>query len=122
MPRIAIPLDTLPRFGNAAVTLTGIAADAANDHDLENNGNVLLLLENVTAAPVVATVISVKDAYGRIGDITMTAPAAVATLPGKSVAGPFSPPNFNTGGGSRLQIDTAAGVTVRFYALKFYPN
>lgn len=121
MPRTAIPIDVLPRYGQGGVTLTGVAVDATNDHDLENNGNVFLLLENTTVGAVAATVLSVKDSYGRIGDVTMSAAAAVSTVPGKSIAGPFSPPNFNQGGGSKMQIDTAAAGAVKFYALKFTP-
>jgi hypothetical protein len=121
MPRTLIPLDVLPRYGQAGVTLTGVAADATNDHEVENNGNVLLMLENVSGGVLAATIVSVKDAYGRTGDCTLTAAALAGAIPGKSIAGPFMPPNWNVGGGSRMQVDTAAGAGARFYALKMQP-
>ncbi len=121
MPRTAIPVDLLPRYGAGAVTLTGVVADGTNDHDVENNGNVFLLLENTTGGGVSATIVSVNDPYGRTGDVTMSAAAAVSSVPGKSFAGPFAPPNWNQGGGSKMHVDTAAGAGVRLYALKAQP-
>lgn len=121
MPRTAIPVDVLPIYGTGVATLSGVAADATNDHDMENNGKTLILLENNSGGAVTATVLSVVDPFGRTGDITMSAAALASDVPGKSIAGPFLPSVFNQGGGSKLHVDTAAGSTIRIYGLRFQP-
>lgn len=119
MPRIAIPVDRIPRNGVAVVPV-GVAANATDDHDVENAGSMILLFENKGATTCAATVVSVKDAYGRVGDVALTVPVIAGAVPGKLAIGPFSPPNWNIGGGSRMYVDCTGTVTdLRIYALVF---
>lgn len=119
MPRVAIPVDQVPRYGGAVVP-TGVAANATDDHDVENNGQMFLLFENVGATTCAVTLVSVKDGYGRTGDVALTIPVIAGAVPGKIAAGPFAPPNWNQGGGSKMHVDCTGTVTsLRMYAWKF---
>ncbi len=119
MPRTAIPVDVVPRYGGAVVP-TGVAADATNDHDVENNGQVILLFEQSGAATPTVDLISVADPYGRTGDVAITMPAISGSVPGKVAAGPFAPPLWNQGGGSKMHVDCSGTVTdLRMYAFKY---
>lgn len=119
MPRTAIPVDVIPRNG-AAVVPTGVDADATNSHEVENNGQVIVLLEQHGAATPTVDLISVKDEYGRTGDVQVTVPAVSGVVPGKMAAGPFLPSIWNQGSGSKMHIDVSGTVTdLRLYAFRY---
>jgi hypothetical protein len=115
MPRIEIPVINIPQHGGA-IALTGIAADESEGHEFVNDGKTSLLFENDSAAAITATIVSVADSYGRLGDTVIVVPAAAGGVPGKAVAGPFPPPLFNQGGGSKVNVDVSGETTFRIYA------
>jgi len=118
MARTNIPIDVLPNNGGA-ITLTGVAADSVNNHELVNDGRTFLVAENEDAATKTVTVDSVADPYGRTGDTAHVVPAAVGGIPGKAVIGPFLPSIWNQGGGSKVNVDVSASTSLRLYAFRF---
>ena len=109
MPRVDIPVQRIPNGGSIAdVAAGGVAGDAANDHDMVNDGQTELWFFNEGAGTVVAILKSVADANGRLGDITITVLAGSF-----AVAGPFSPRNiWNTSGKLEVDIDTDVSLTI----------
>lgn len=119
MARVNIPLQALAAHGGGDDAVTWTAADATNDHSLDNSsGKVLLLVRNDAASPnATITVVSVADEYGRTGDKTITCPAIASSMPGLSVYGPFAPGLFNQPGGL-LNVDVVTATTLFFAAVK----
>lgn len=118
MARTNIPIDVLPLNGGA-VTLTGVAADVVNQHELVNDGKTILFAENEDAATKTVTVDSVADSFGRTGDTVHVVPAAVGGIPGKAAIGPFLPSIWNQGGGSKVNVDVSAATSLRLYAVRY---
>lgn len=118
MARTNIPIDNLPLNGGA-VTLTGVAADATNQHEFVNDGKTFLLAENEDAATKTVTVVSVADPFGRTGNTVHVVPAAAGGVPGKAMIGPFLPAIWNQGGGSKVNVDVSAATSLRLYAARF---
>ena len=111
MARTTIPVDIIPANGGQ-VTLTGVPSDPANGLQFANNGNVILVFENNSAGAVTATIASVVDQFGRLGDRTVTVPPLAGGFSGKAVAGPFPPSLWNQGAGAFTNVDSAALATV----------
>lgn len=118
MARTNIPIDVLPNNGGA-VTLTGVAADAVNQHEFVNDGKTFITAENLDVAAKTITIDSVADPYGRTGDTVHSVPAAAAGVPGKATFGPFLPSIWNQGGGSKVNVDVSAATSLRLYATRF---
>lgn len=118
MARVNIPVDTVPLNGGAVI-LTGVAADAANDHEFINDGKTFLVAENEGVGAISVTVVSVADSFGRLGDTVISVPAAAGGVPGKAIIGPFLPPNWNQAGGTKVFVDVPSDTGLRFYAYKF---
>lgn len=124
MPRIRIPTDKIGATGegvagNGFASMTGVIADPTNDHEFVNSGNEILILQNftpTTPATQQATVVSVLDASSRFGDIVITCPINTLLQDSLAIAGPFLKTNWNQGGGTLINVDTAALAT----NLKFY--
>lgn len=122
MARVVIPIDLIPLNGGSAQG-TGVAASPANDHEAQNDGNVFIVGINSNAVAQTATIVSVNDPYGRVGDTTMTIPALAGGFNGVAMAGPFNRSIWNQGGGSQIYIDTAAlAADVKFYAFRYAPG
>lgn len=123
MPRTVIPVTTISQFSagvGGASQLAGVAADSANDHEMLNDGRTFLLFQNTVAGATSATIVSVPDEYGRLGDITVTIPAYDSVSRNSLVAaGPFRVPHFNQNGGSKLNVDLAGAATT--FLLGFKP-
>lgn len=118
MARVAITINTIPANGGGLSTVTKTAADATNDHEMDNDGNTLIFAENLDSATKTITIKSVADEYGRTGDTTLTVPVAAAGVPGTSVAGPFRLAHWNQSGG-KVHIDITDATALKFYAVRF---
>lgn len=114
MSRVNVTINEIPYQGS--VQLTGVAGDATNDHQMDNDGNTLLMIENTDAASITATIVSVDDPYGRSEDIALT--VAQNEL---YAAGPFIPSIWNQPG-RVMFIDLSAAVTVTLWAIRFNPR
>lgn len=125
MPRTNIPVTLIPSFSGGvggAVTLTTVAADATNDHEMINDGRTFLLFQNTVAGATSATIVSVPDEYGRLGDITVTIPTYnSATQNSVTVAGPFRQQHWNQGNGTKMNVDLAGAVTTFLSAFRTLP-
>lgn len=111
MARTAIALQDIPTQGHIG-NITMSAADAANDHTIANNGQVLLLCENADAAPHTITIVSVADFAGRVQDIVQAVAAGDF-----AIFGPFKPAWWNQAGGL-LHVDIDTDTAVTFAALR----
>lgn len=118
MARVTIPVVNLGNLGGP-IAASLVAADAVNDHEFTNDSRTFLVLENSTASPASVTIVSTGDQWGRVGDVTLTAPPIVSTAAGVAVAGPFDPENFNPGGGSLMNVDVASATGLRLFAFKY---
>lgn len=107
MPRTPIPVTDIPYSNGVAVTWT--AADSANNHSFPNDGQTLLLVRNTDAATKTVTVVSVPDDGGRLGDITLTAPATAGVCTTNLV--PIKGYN-QTDGTVNVNVAVATGVTL----------
>lgn len=125
MPRVNIPLVTIPQYSSGAggaIALSAVAADAANDHDFVNDGRTFLVFQNTVAGATAATIVSTPDENGRLGDIAVTIPAYVSASQNSIVvAGPFAPILFNQNSGTRINVDLAGAVTTFLSAFRFLP-
>lgn len=111
MPRTVIALQDIPSEGHIG-SITMSAADAANNHELANNGKVLLLVENGDASPHSITIVSVPDFAGRIQDIVQA--VAAGDL---AIFGPFKPAWWNQAAGL-LHVDIDVDTSVTLAALR----
>lgn len=120
MARTVIPVTDPPRYGGMA-GLTPIPVDATNGHEIENTGRMFIIAQNIdNTTAKTFTVRSVRDEFGRLGDLAVTvAQAPSAVLPAYQVVGPLRQPHFNSGSGGLVVIDSAAVGGLRFYAFKF---
>ena len=116
MPRVNIPVTTVAPLNGA---LGGwsvpavVAFDAANDHEMVNDGRTFLLLQNTANATASVTVDSVADEYGRIGDIAIVVPAYVSSTQNSLVVcGPFKMPHYSQQG--KLLVDSTAAPATLF--------
>ncbi len=107
MARTVIALQDIPSEGHIA-DITMSAADAANNHELANNGKVLLLVDNADASPHQVTIVSVPDFAGRTQDIVQSIVAGDI-----AIFGPFKPAWWNQPGGIlHVDLDTDTAVTL----------
>jgi hypothetical protein len=107
MARTVIALQDIPSEGHIA-DITMSAADAANNHELANNGKVLLLVNNADAGPHEITIVSVADFAGRFQDIVQSVVAGDL-----AIFGPFKPAWWNQAGGLlHINLDTDTAVTL----------
>lgn len=109
MARVDVPVQRIPNNGSiAAVKAGGVAGDAANDHDMANDGQTEVWFFNEGAAIITATIKSVPDNLGRLGDEVIPIPVGEF-----AVAGPFIPRQaWNTSGRLDIDIDTDASLTI----------
>lgn len=109
MPRTDIPVINIAENNKAAVVITTIAGDAANDHSFKNDGRTLLHVNNAGGAGITATVKGVADENGRLLDQTVAVGVGLI-----GVIGPFRTAGFNqpTTGVVNVDLDTDASVTV----------
>ena len=126
MPRTAIPVVDIPVY-NAGVggfsKLTFVVSDSTNNHEIANDGRTMIVAQNSTVGASSATVISVNDEYGRVGNIAWTLPGYdSASFNSISVAGPFRVPHFNQAGGRLLNLDTPASTAFRFAGFRLPIN
>lgn len=114
MARTDIPVQTIPFQGSitdAALT----SADATNDHEFSNDGEVILFVKT-GGTGVNVTVVSVPDEFGRTGDEVF----AVGTNK-ESFAGPFIQSIWNQSG-AKIHVDLDAETDVKLAAVKFSPR
>lgn len=114
MARTAITINEIPFQGS--LLLTGVAGDATNNHQFDNDGNTLLLVENTDAAAKSVTIQSVDDPFGRSENIALT--VAQNTI---YAAGPFIPSIWNQPGRTMF-VDLDADTGVTFWAVRFNPR
>lgn len=96
-----------------AEDLTGTAYVAANDQQVLNDGNILIIISNGHSASQDITFAAVADPYGRTQDLTVSTDAGEI-----SVAGPFPPALWNQSNGYLyLNGDDETSLTV--YAVRF---
>ena len=88
MARKNLTIQDLGQFGAATPSL--VTLNAADDVMFANDGLTLLLVDNGAATVVNPIVVSVKDQFGRTGDITL----AVNAL-SRALFGPFTAAVFN---------------------------
>lgn len=109
MPRTDIPITDIPFQGSLAnIVAGGVAGDAANDHEMVNDGSTLIAVHNGSGGVVNATVVSVADQLGRTGDD----PKAIAAGD-TAIFGPYRRDAWNQPGGKiHLDLDVDTSVTV----------
>lgn len=111
MPRTALPVTVVP-FQVEIDNLTLTAADFTNGNKYENDGQTVLVIRNPTGAGITATIKSVKDEAGRVGDLAVLVPATT----GIGFVPPLRPAWWNQPSGvdaGTVQVDwSATGCTV----------
>ena len=113
MPRTDIPVQQMASHGAGLSDVQFTAADDTNDHSFINDGNVLLMMKNVSAGIKTADIISIANRWGRTGDQTLTCPATT----GISQAGPFPKSVWNQSGGV-VHVDLTDDVDISFAAVR----
>lgn len=109
MPRTDVPVQALSSGANAVITR--LAADATNDHELVNNGQVSFYVENDSGGVINVTVIAVACSHGRTTNDTFA--VANGTI---HRFGPYPPEEWNQSNG-RINIDIDVDTTSFIYAI-----
>ncbi len=117
MARVAVPMNTIPPNGAGVNNLTFVAADATNDHEVDNDGATLLVVKNTGVGAGTVTVVSVADQFGRTKDTTLTVPALSGSDPGYAVAGPFLQANWNQAG-AKVFVDLTVATGLSLAAVR----
>jgi hypothetical protein len=112
MTRVAVPLQSLTPNGGYDVDLAFTAADAGNDHYVDNSsGKVLIAIKNDSGSPITVTFSGVNCT-----DVTVAAAAGALAM-----AGPFPPALFNqiaAGELGRLYFGITDATSLSFAAIK----
>ena len=116
MPRTAIPIQEVPNQGSID-NIVWTAADAANQHEFDNNGHVQLLAKCTDASVKTVTVVSIADEHGRTGDKAIAVPATT----GFAIAGPFKPSIWNQGGTGKTNVNVSAATGLSLAAVRIVP-
>lgn len=110
MARTQIPVTTVARAAEGAVTFT--AADAANGMFFNNDGRTVLLMKNADAASHTATIRSVPDENGRLGDIAVATAAGATNVSGVLPTALFNQTTAGSLGQVNVDFDAGTSVTV----------
>ncbi|MDR3572857.1 MAG: hypothetical protein P4L50_03265 [Anaerolineaceae bacterium] len=107
MARVVLPVQFTTLAGIAPAYTVG---DAGNNHQFQNDGNVMLHVKNTSATPTNVTI----ETPNKVGGLVLTAPViAVPITTGDRMIGPFDPTLFNQAGGVVfVDISSATGVTL----------
>lgn len=110
MPRTDVPVQSPASGGNSQLTKT--AADATNDHEFKNDGQVVLYIDNGSGATMNVTVQAVACAHGRTVDDT----AAIPT--GQTYKfGPYPVEEWNQSDGT-VQVDVDQTTSSDLWAVR----
>ena len=109
MPRVDVPVQRIPNNGSIPnVEAGGVAGDAANDHDMVNDGQTEIWFFNGGGLTINATILSQPDSLNRLGNIPIAIPAGAS-----AVVPPLTPRSaWNVSGRVEIDVDTAAGLTI----------
>ena len=113
MPRTAIPIQEIANQ-SAIDNISWTAADAANNHEFENDGDTLLLAKCTDASGKTVTVVSVADEHGRSGDKAIS----VSATTGFSIGGPFLPTIWNGAGTNKTSVNVSAATGLSLAAVR----
>jgi hypothetical protein len=107
MPRTAIPVQTLGATTLELEDVAFTAADAANDHEFENNGRSFLIVKNDSGGPQTTTIVSQKtELRGSPNKSIVTAASKI------SVSALLPTDIFNTAG--KVNVDLTADTSISY--------
>lgn len=109
MPRTTITRSAVNLSG---VDLTMEAADMLNGMQFQNNGNQVVLVDNLGVAPITVTIDFAPDRFGRDGNKIVTVPAG-----GQKFIGSFLTELYNQNGYVYLDFSDDTSVTVGVLSL-----
>lgn len=113
MARTVIPVQNVGFQGDLN-PIAYTAADATNDHTIQNDspGTVMLLAKNADASPHTLTAKGVADQWGHIVDLVTIVAATT-----DAIMGPFAPQVWNQADGL-INIDIDTDVSVSLAAIR----
>lgn len=114
---------------NIGLLPTMTAADFTNGNNFQNNGGQFLFVENSTAGAITITPDAFPSGATAIppdgltpADRSISIPAAVASVPGQKMIGPFPPSIYNNGSGQVTLAFSATGLTIAVVSFAANPN
>lgn len=116
MARTDIPVETVAPFALSSGNFADTAADATNDHEMDNDGKTLLYINNGGGSTCNVTIKrpAGRGSYNNAYDLTAVAVLTTETR----VFGPFPPEVFNNSSG-KVDIDIDFDTSVTFTAVSF---
>lgn len=102
--------DTIPTYSAspAGQTVTYLAATAANNALVENNGRVVLIANNATGGSLNVTVVT----GGTVGGLAIADQVIAVAAGATRLLGPFPVDTFNQPGTSTLHVDVSGNMNL----------